>query len=215
MPTKISAIKTSREVEKSLQALSPFEIKNELIALAQESAVKSSRAMLNAGRGNPNWIATIPREAFFLFGQFALAECRSVYEENGIIAGIVQEKTDIASRFEAFIAKNKEVPGAALLDGAYQYGVAKHNFDKDAWIREWVEALIGYNYPVPDRMLAHMEPIVHDYLVQEMCGAFNADDKFDLFAVEGGTAAMCYIFDSAMQNHLTKRGDKIALLTPT
>ncbi|MGL5112136.1 MAG: bifunctional aspartate transaminase/aspartate 4-decarboxylase, partial [Flavobacterium sp.] len=91
----------------------------------------------------------------------------------------------------------------------------KHNFDKDAWIREWVEALIGYNYPVPDRMLAHMEPIVHDYLVQEMCGSFNADDKFDLFAVEGGTAAMCYIFDSAMQNHLTKRGDKIALLTPT
>jgi aspartate 4-decarboxylase len=64
-------------------------------------------------------------------------------------------------------------------------------------------------------MLSQIEIIVHDYLVQEMCGAGNDKGKFDIFAVEGGTAAMCYIFDSLMQNHLTERGDKIALLTPT
>ncbi|UWY26934.1 aspartate 4-decarboxylase [Flavobacterium sp. TR2] len=215
MAIDISKIKTSREVEKTLQTLSPFEIKNELIHLAEESALKSTAITLNAGRGNPNWIATVPREAFFLFGQFALEECRNVMEEQGILAGIVQNKTGVASRFEAFLAKHKDAPGASLLEKTYHYGVDKHDFDGDAWIREWIEAVIGFNYPVPDRMLSQIEIVVHDYLVQEMCGVGNDKGKYDIFAVEGGTAAMCYIFDSFMQNHLTERGDKIALLTPT
>lgn len=215
MKVDISKIQTSREVEKTLESLSPFEIKNELIRLAEEHALKSTSIMLNAGRGNPNWIATAPREAFFLFGQFALKECRKNYEEGGILAGIVQDKDGIAKRFEAFIQENQHRPGASLLGKTYQYGLDKHGFDADAWIREWVEAVIGFNYPVPDRMLAHFEVIVHDYLVQEMCGGQAKDGKFELFAVEGGTAAMCYIFDSLMQNHLVAQGDKIALLTPT
>ena len=36
--------------------------------------------MLNAGRGNPNWIATAPREAFFLLGSFGLEECRRIMD---------------------------------------------------------------------------------------------------------------------------------------
>lgn len=215
MAIDISKIKTSREVEKTLQTLSPFEIKNELIRLANESALKSTAITLNAGRGNPNWIATVPREAYFLFGQFALDECKNVFEEQGIMAGIVQDKTGVSKRFEEFLSKNKNTPGASLLEKTYRYGVEKHDFDADAWIREWIEAIIGFNYPVPDRMLSHMEIVVHDYITQEMCGLGNDKGKFDLFAVEGGTAAMCYIFDSFMQNHLTERGDKIALLTPT
>lgn len=215
MNVDISKIQTSREVEKTLESLSPFEIKNELIRLAEEHTLKSTAIMLNAGRGNPNWIATAPREAFFLFGQFALGECRKNYEEGGILAGIVQEKEGVAKRFEAFIQSNQRTPGADLLSKIYQYGIDKHNFDADAWIREWVEAVMGFNYPVPDRMLAHFEAIVHDYLVQEMCGSQVTDGKFDVFAVEGGTAAICYIFDSLMQNHLAAQGDKIALLTPT
>lgn len=215
MAIDISKIKTSREVEKTLQTLSPFEIKNELIRLANESALKSTAITLNAGRGNPNWIATVPREAYFLFGQFALDECKNVFEEQGIMAGIVQDKTGVAQRFEEFLSKNKNTPGASLLEKTYHYGVEKHDFDADAWIREWIEAIIGFNYPVPDRMLSHMEIIVHDYITQEMCGLGNDKGKYDLFAVEGGTAAMCYIFDSLMQNYLTKKGDKIALLTPT
>ena len=44
----------SREYEKRLEQLSPFEIKNELIAMAEENARTSSATFLNAGRGNPN-----------------------------------------------------------------------------------------------------------------------------------------------------------------
>jgi aspartate 4-decarboxylase len=37
---------------------------------------------------------------------------------------------------------------------------------------------------------------------------------FDLFAVEGGTAAMCYIFDSLAANYLLGPGDTVALMVP-
>ena len=67
--------KITREYEKKMSEISPFELKNILIDLADESARKSTHIMLNAGRGNPNWISTVPREAFFLLGQFGLEEC--------------------------------------------------------------------------------------------------------------------------------------------
>jgi aspartate 4-decarboxylase len=70
-------------------------------------------------------------------------------------------------------------------------------------------------YPVPGRMLRCTERIVHEYLAQEMCGGKPPTGRFDLFAVEGGTAAMCYIFDSLMENGLLRRGDTIALAVPT
>lgn len=38
--------------------------------------------------------------------------------------------------------------------------------------------------------------------------------KFELFAVEGGTAAMCYIFKFLKANRLLRPGDTIALGTP-
>ena len=62
-------------LEKKMENISPFELKNRLIDMADESLKKTARTMLNAGRGNPNWIATTPREAFFLLGKFGLEEC--------------------------------------------------------------------------------------------------------------------------------------------
>ena len=56
------------------ETLSPFEIKNDLATVATKTAKASQIAYLNAGRGNPNWIATEPRSAFFLLGQFAITE---------------------------------------------------------------------------------------------------------------------------------------------
>ena len=44
-------------IDSELSKLSPFELKNRIIALADESVKKDAHVMLNAGRGNPNWIA--------------------------------------------------------------------------------------------------------------------------------------------------------------
>ncbi|MDD3985705.1 MAG: hypothetical protein PHY59_07485 [Methanobacterium sp.] len=43
--------------------LSPFEVQFELTNIAGNF---HDRTLLNAGRGNPNWIATTPRQAFLL-----------------------------------------------------------------------------------------------------------------------------------------------------
>lgn len=213
MKKKPEKIKTTRSTEKTLEHMSPFELKNNLIALAEKSYDKSSHAMLNAGRGNPNWIATLPREAFFLLGKFGLEECRRSMDHKEGLAGIPGIK-GIAERFENFLSKNQHEAGQQLLQKLYDYGKEKHGFDPAAFVHELAEGVIGDQYPVPDRMLRHPEAIVHDYLAQEMCAGKPPKGKYDLFAVEGGTAAMCYIFDSLMQNFLVDREDKIALFVP-
>jgi len=71
-----------------------------------------------------------------------------------------------------------------------------------------VDSIIGDNYPVPDRMLVHNERIVHEYLMWAMCGKPRPAGKFDLYAVEGGTAAMCYIFKSLKANRLLRPGTR-------
>ena len=63
-------------------------------------------------------------------------------------------------------------------------------------------------------MLIHIEKIVHNYLMKELCQNKEFENDFQVFAVEGGTAAMCYIFDSLVVNNLLKSGDTIALMTP-
>ena len=63
-------------------------------------------------------------------------------------------------------------------------------------------------------MLVHIEKITNKYLLKELCGDTEFEGNFDVFGVEGGTAAMCYIFDSLEKNHLLNKDDKIALMTP-
>ena len=200
-------------LEKKMENISPFELKNRLIDMADESLKKTARTMLNAGRGNPNWIATTPREAFFLLGKFGLEECRHVMFLPKGIAGI-PEKQGIAARFEQFLKSNTYQPGAKLLEQTYHYMLMQHAFVPDSLVLEWAEICIGYMYPVPDRILQFTEMLVCDYLNQEMCDNRPPRGAFNLFATEGGTAAMCYIFDSLQENFLLDKGDGIALMVP-
>lgn len=203
----------SMSFAKKMEGISPFELKNKLIEMADESIKKQAHTMLNAGRGNPNWIATAPREAFFLLGKFGLEECRRVMYLPEGVAGI-PEKEGIAARFETFLKSNHSQPGADLLKETYQYMLLQHAVDPDTLVHEWAEGVVGDQYPVPDRILQFTEMIVQDYLAQELCDRRPPKGKYDLFATEGGTAAMCYIFDSLQQNYLLNHGDAIALMVP-
>jgi aspartate 4-decarboxylase len=198
---------------KKFEALSPFEIKNELIDRAKSTSKTVQSAFLNAGRGNPNWIATTPREGFFLLGQFAITESKRVMEESPGIGGMPQAK-GIAARLDGWLAKHTDMPGAEFLSSMVKFAIKTFKFDPDAFVHELVDSIIGDNYPVPDRMLVHNERIVHEYLMWAMCGRPHPAGKFDLYAVEGGTAAMCYIFKSLKANRLLFPGDTIALGTP-
>jgi len=216
----ISTGRTAQELKmadiltlKKFEALSPFEIKDELINLAKATSKRTQSAFLNAGRGNPNWVATTPREGFFLLGQFAITESKRVMEHPAGVGGMPQAK-GIADRFEAWLAQHRDQPGAKFLSQMLPFAVKKFGFEPDGFVHELVDSIIGDNYPVPDRMLVHNEKITHEYLMWAMCGQPRPAGKFDIYAVEGGTAAMCYIFKSLKANRLLLPGDTIALGTP-
>ena len=201
-----------KELKLMYERISPFEFKDKLIDLAKYSADKNNKNILDAGRGNPNWTAASPREAFFTFGQFAVNETRLTWDL-GDLAGM-SRKSGITKRFYKYIEENSNMPGINLLKNIIDYGINNLKFDGDEFIYELTDAIIGDNYPFPDRMLPHIEKIVHDYLLKEMKYDTNKGGKLNIFAVEGATAAMCYIFDSLEANRLLCPGDKIALLVP-
>jgi aspartate 4-decarboxylase len=198
---------------RDFEKLSPFEIKDELIKLAKKTSRTTQSAFLNAGRGNPNWIATAPRAGFFLLGQFALTESTRVMEHPAGLGGMPQS-AGIAHRLQTWLGAHAEMPGASFLTSMVDFAVKTFGFEPDAFVHELVDSIIGDNYPVPDRMLVHNERIVHEYLMWAMCGQPRPAGTFDLYAVEGGTAAMCYIFKSLKANRLLRPGDTIALGTP-
>ena len=201
-----------KEIEHIYGKVSPFELKNKLISLAEESKEKGARSLLDAGRGNPNWTAATAREAFFTFGLFSVSESRKVWNNNDL-AGM-PKKLGIAVRFQDFIEKNSSYPGAELLKNIIDYGITSKGFNPDDWVHELADGIIGDNYPQPDRMLTHVEKVVQDYLIQELCYTALPAVKFNLFAVEGATAGICYIFDTLIANNILSIGDKVAVMIP-
>jgi aspartate 4-decarboxylase len=194
---------------KSYMELSPFEVQ---FALTNIAGNFRDHTLLNAGRGNPNWIATTPRQAFFTLGNFAIEEtkCYCKYVHTGFHA----EKVGIAERFQKYVLKNSDAPGINFLKNCVDYGIKNLGFDPDSWVYELVIGCIGDFYPEPDRMLPHAEQVVHSFLLEFLCNNELKSCKYDLFATEGGTGGIIYVFNSLMENKLIKKGDKIALGSP-
>jgi len=194
-----------------LASLSPFELKDELIKLASSDA---DRLMLNAGRGNPNFLATVPRHAFWQLGLFAMRESERSFSYMPEGVGGFPRREGIEERFDLFAREFADVPGVSFLAGAVSYVRDQLGLNAGAFLYEMCEGILACSYPVPDRMLKLSEVIVGQYIRKEMIGNHPFIGDFDLFAVEGGTAAMTYLFNSIRENHLLKPGDTIALGMP-
>lgn len=209
----ISKNPENKAFEKELEKLSPFEVKSTLISLAEKDAQRTTATFLNAGRGNPNWLLTRPRKAFFLLGEFAVEESEiKMYDKPlGIASSPVQK--GVAERYLSFLDKHKDNEGAEVLRHYYDYMTSTHKVDPDELVFEMVDGILGDHYPMPPRSLKYTEIIVRDYLRWAMGGKDDAT-VFDLFPTEGSTAGMCYAFDSLKQNFLLNKGDKLALFTP-
>ncbi len=200
---------SDRQEEKKYEKLSPFELKNKLVSLTD---THHEKMMLNAGRGNPNWVATIPREAYFLLGNFALEEGRRVMSRSGL-AGAPKAQ-GMGERLDRFCERNAQHTGSRFLWNSYQYCTTTLKLDGDSFISEMVDAILGDHYPVPDRVLANTQEIIRAYLNLTMCNGNPPQGTMDIFATEGGTAAMTYVFNTLKENFLLNPGDKIALGTP-
>ena len=191
--------------------LSPFELKDQLIALASG---RGQRTMLDAGRGNPNFLATTPRQGFFQLGLFAAAESELSFSYMAEGVGGPPQRDGIEARFNAFVAANKDQPGVAFLRRALSYVRDQMGLSAEGFLLEMTAGILGCDYPIPPRMLKYSEKVVRQYLLREMAGGTMPNTSTDLFALEGGTAAISYIFASLKENGFIKPGDKAAIGMP-
>ena len=200
---------------KRLDELSPFEFKDLLIRLAGRN---SERVMLNAGRGNPNFLALEPRYAFLQLGKFALSEAERHFGYMGDLIGGHCEKDGIGARFEIFVRSHWDERGTRFLNSAVSYVRDYLGLSAADFLHEMVQGYLGCDYPSPPRMLRISEKIVARYLLKEMGAGYDLGyslvDETQLFAVEGGTAAMAYLFESLSANRILNPDDKVALAVP-
>ena len=198
----------SGTLKQNLESLSPFELS--LYLEKSVEAQKESKEWLNAGRGNPNWTAPIPREAFFLLGEFATRETHIANKD--MLGTMVKESSGREERFEAFL-ETKESAGAKLLEQIWNKGQHLLGMPREKWLTDMLDHTIGDNYPHPERVLQASEEPIKQYLHHELFSSNSV--PFDIFAVEGGTAGIVYTFKSLVNNHLLEPKDKIALMIPT
>src|SRR6516225_9987974 len=98
-----------------LASLSPFELKDELIKLAGSV---SNRLMLNAVRGNPNFLATVPRHGFWQLCQFAIRESERSFSYLPEGVGGFPGRAGIEGLFDIFARKQQAPRGVRFLAGA-------------------------------------------------------------------------------------------------
>ena len=192
--------------------LSPFEFKDRLLAIARSHA---DRMMLNAGRGNPNFLALAPRRAFLQLGEFALQEAERSYSYLSSGYGGLPENRGMMQRFDTWMHSHEDAKGMRFIQASLALVKDQLGLDPEAFLCEMVRASLGCRYPEPVTVLEQFEPVLAAYIRQELFGGLHpVNDNFRLFATEGGTAAMSYLFLSLRANYLLNPGDTIALGTP-
>ena len=198
-----------QEADEQLQKeIGAFEITAEQRELAKTN--EAGYSVLDAGRGNPNWINTQARYAFTRFMDYATGECEMVMSEGSMAGQAVTE--GIGERFDA--AMNPEQPIDAFLISSVNYCVNTLALDKDSLIKELADAVIGDYYPSPSRCLPNSEIILNAFLQDTLYNGVELADQTRVFPTEGGSAAMVYIFEALSHNRLLKQGDQIAIATP-
>ena len=125
-----------------------------------------------------------------------------------------RQKQGLVERFDRYADMNIDKEGVKFLKVALSFITDHLGIQKVDFLHEITEAFLGCNYPIPPRMLKICEQIVKIYLSSELSGTSIIADDFDIFATEGGTAAMTYIFQTLKSNGLISKGDKIGIVTP-
>lgn len=202
-------ISLQQEAEEQLQKeLGAFEITANQRELAKTN--EAGYSVLDAGRGNPNWINTQARYAYTRFSDFSTRECELDMSE-GSMAGHARQE-GIGERFDA--AMDPENDTDAFLIAAVDYCVNTLGLEKDTLLKELADAVIGDYYPSPSRCLPCTEIILNAYLQSTLYHGADLAGETMVFPTEGGSAAMVYIFEALSHNRLLNPGDQIAIATP-
>ena len=202
-------ISLQQEAEQQLQKeIGAFEITANQRKLAKDN--EAGYSVLDAGRGNPNWINTQARYAMTRFSDFATRECELDMSQ-GSMAGHARQE-GIGERFDALMDPDNATD--AFLIAGVNYCVNTLGLDKDTLLKELADAVIGDYYPSPSRCLTCTETILNAYLQSTLYQGADLAEETMVFPTEGGSAAMVYIFEALSHNRLLKPGDQIAIATP-
>ena len=202
-------ISLQQEAEQQLQKeIGAFEITANQRKLAKDN--EAGYSVLDAGRGNPNWINTQARYAMTRFSDFATRECELDMSQ-GSMAGHARQE-GIGERFDALMDPDNATD--AFLIAGVNYCVNTLGLDKDTLLKELADAVIGDYYPMPSRCLTCVEAILNAYLQATLYHGADLAEETMVFPTEGGSAAMVYIFEALSHNRLLKPGDQIAIATP-
>ena len=198
--------------------MSPFEVKNELIETANEACEKSKKEgkggyVLNAGRGNPNFLNVSVRHAFCYLSLFVTDLAEEYLHTTHL--GLRPKKEGIAKRLNEFLDKNKGKEGVDFLKKAINFAIEKFKLDPDEFVFCLADGALGDFYPMPPRIFPVFEKILLKYLNDVLgLGESPSSLDFDLFATEGGAAAMVYLFKSLKISKIVNPKDSIAIVTP-
>lgn len=196
-------------MSKPAKVLTPFELQSSIGAAARASG----RPVLDAGRGQPNWVATVPRAGYLALFSFALDQAAAGATDG---RGRAPAAAGLAAALEETLAGPIAAgdKGSTFLAEAIAYGIAEFDFEPDPWISELTTAILGAGYPSPTRMLVHLEKVVERYMTTVMNAPAAPVGTYKVFATEGGAAAMAYVFNTLRENHIVGPGDAIAMATP-
>ncbi len=190
------------------EELGAFDITAEQRELAEHN--EAGYKPLDAGRGNPNWVNTKARLAFSRLMDFAVSECQRDMSVGDMAGHGLAE--GVAERFDAAMDPNDETD--KFLIDAVTYCVNELGMNKQDLLMELTNGIIGDYYPMPSRCLALTEDILNEYLQATLYNGVDLKEETQVFPTEGGSAAMCYVFQSLNHNRVLNPGDKIAIATP-
>jgi aspartate 4-decarboxylase len=191
--------------------LSPVELENVLIKEANKFA--GPNKILNAGRENPNFLATMPRYAFSLLQHIATVLAEQEFDLEGI--GMNPSKKGLMEKFNKLLRKVKGRPEAKFLIKAVDRMRIICGGNKDAFIQDLVISALGSFYPDPSRIQKFAEPVLTEFLSKTIYKPNTPlKNKIKLFPTEGSSAATVYIFNSLKYNGILVPGDSIGILTP-
>ena len=127
MAENVTDLKREAEAQLDME-LGAFEITAMQREMARDNA--AGYPVLDAGRGNPNWINTQARYAFSRFMDYAVGECERTMSV-GSMAGQAQQ-AGIGARFDA--AMDPDDATDTFLIEAVRYCVDTLGMDRDALI---------------------------------------------------------------------------------
>lgn len=208
--------KIAKKKFKRYNEISPFELKNKLIKMAEGN--KPSQ-MLNAGRGNPNFFNDFGRTFLYKLSNL----CLSLAHKKGNLMDLVTYPALTDYNYEKeFKLKSKKWP-TRYKTFFHDYikflkkMAIRDNIPPNEIFHDVVMSSLGCFYPSPPRIQPHVRLVVEQFLHKLVMGSHESKYKpedFEYFATEGAAAGIMYVFNTLKENHLLLPGDTIAIITP-